>query len=375
MSSTPFISVLINNYNYARFTAQCIESVLAQTYTNFELIIVDDGSSDNSYEIISSFKDDRIKTIFKENGGQASAFNAGYTASSGEIICFLDSDDWWMPNKLETIVKWHSFTKGEYGLMQHNVDVWDNGSTYPYFSAMYSGNCFQHTINTGQLGIFVGTSGLSFKREILEKVMPVPNEFRISADAYLTRTTFTFNKVISIPESLAYYRKHNNAVLGNNSYSHSSFNNNILFPALNKFYEKNNIIFRFDGNQVSKRSEFSEITIRQYLNHKFNKITNKYHRVALFGAGLHTVWLQEFLSSNTNAIVAVLDDNPDNKSKFWELSTQKASEWNIDDADAIILSSDRKQEKMRKRCIELFGNSIPLIDLYDEIPEDPYKKS
>ncbi len=92
MSPNPKLSILINNYNYGRFLGEAIDSALAQTYRNIEIIVVDDGSTDNSCEIIAGYGD-RIIPILKENGGQASAFNAGFAISTGEWIALLDSDD------------------------------------------------------------------------------------------------------------------------------------------------------------------------------------------------------------------------------------------------------------------------------------------
>ena len=88
----PLVSVIINNYNYGRFVADAIDSALTQTYSNCEVIVVDDGSQDNSREVIARFGD-RVRTVLKSNGGQSSAFNAGFAESSGGVICFLDSDD------------------------------------------------------------------------------------------------------------------------------------------------------------------------------------------------------------------------------------------------------------------------------------------
>lgn len=375
MVKKPFISVLINNYNYGRFIAQCVESVLNQTYGNFELIIVDDGSKDDSVSVIDSFSDPRIIKIFKKNGGQASAFNAGFEASRGEIITFLDSDDWWMPHKLETIVKWDKFLEGNYGVMQHMTTVWEDGKTYPYYHAMYSGDCFSLTTSTGALGFFVGTSGLSFRREILGKVMPVPQQFRISADAYLTRTCWLYGRVISIPESLSWYRKHGNAVFGNPSYRHNEFNQNILFPALDSFNEKAGESFRFTGKFLSDRNIHARELHRRVLENRLNEITEKYPRIAFFGAGQYTEWLSGFMPDyKKEHIAAVLDDYPDKTKNFWGLTPVKASEWDTTQADAIILSSDCKQEMMRKRCRELFGDALPLIDLYEGLPAGPFPK-
>ncbi len=77
-TSKPLVSILINNYNYGRFLSKAIDSALNQEYQNIEVIVVDDGSTDDSRKIIESYGE-RIKPVLKENGGQASAFNAGFS--------------------------------------------------------------------------------------------------------------------------------------------------------------------------------------------------------------------------------------------------------------------------------------------------------
>ncbi len=91
LQDRPKVSVLISNYNYVEYVAEAIDSVLEQTYQNFELIIADDGSTDNSIAVISDYclRDSRISLIAKENGGQASGLNAAFAASTGELICFF----------------------------------------------------------------------------------------------------------------------------------------------------------------------------------------------------------------------------------------------------------------------------------------------
>ena len=86
------VTILINNYNYARFLPAAIDSALSQTYHPLEVVVVDDGSTDESLDIIRDYGD-RVRPVFKSNGGQASAFNAGFAASRGEVICLLDADD------------------------------------------------------------------------------------------------------------------------------------------------------------------------------------------------------------------------------------------------------------------------------------------
>ena len=93
-------SIIITSYNYARFLAAAIESALAQTYPETEVIVVDDGSTDESRQVIARYGD-RVMPVLKGNGGQTSAFNAGFAASRGRIICFLDSDDLLLPGALD----------------------------------------------------------------------------------------------------------------------------------------------------------------------------------------------------------------------------------------------------------------------------------
>jgi glycosyltransferase involved in cell wall biosynthesis len=94
------VSVIIPCYNAARFLAQAIESVLSQTFRSFEILVIDDGSTDDTAKIITSYGD-RIRYCHQENRGTASARNLGITMAQGVFVAFLDADDIWLPNKLE----------------------------------------------------------------------------------------------------------------------------------------------------------------------------------------------------------------------------------------------------------------------------------
>src|SRR6188768_2225570 len=97
MPQPPLVSIVIDNYNYARFLRAAVDSALAQAYPRVEVVVVDDGSTDDSREVIARYGD-RISAVFKPNGGQASAFNAGFAASHGDLVLFLDSDDVLLPS-------------------------------------------------------------------------------------------------------------------------------------------------------------------------------------------------------------------------------------------------------------------------------------
>lgn len=98
------ISTIIPTYNASRYICQCIDSVLNQTYSQHEIIVVDDGSTDNTYELLQGYSK-VIKYIYQENSGPSSARNRGIEVSTGDWLAFVDSDDVWMPDKLEKQVK------------------------------------------------------------------------------------------------------------------------------------------------------------------------------------------------------------------------------------------------------------------------------
>ena len=107
-----FFTIIIPTYNRANFLPNTINSVIKQTYSNWELIIIDDGSTDHTKQVVASFQDERIKYIYQENAERSAARNNGIKNATGEWVCFLDSDDYYLPNHLE---EFHLFIKN------HNI--------------------------------------------------------------------------------------------------------------------------------------------------------------------------------------------------------------------------------------------------------------
>jgi glycosyltransferase involved in cell wall biosynthesis len=127
------VSIVIDNYNYARFLRQAIDSALAQAYRPLEVVVVDDGSTDDSAEIMRSYGD-KICAVFKENGGQGSAFNAGFARSTGEIVALLDADDYLKPGAIEQLAAaYPSFALGKMrGVAWENGPAWQGRPGQPY---------------------------------------------------------------------------------------------------------------------------------------------------------------------------------------------------------------------------------------------------
>ena len=104
--SSPLVSIIVAAYNVAQYLHKCVDSILCQTYSNIELILVDDGSTDDCGKICDNYAriDSRVKVIHKNNGGQSTARNAGLDIAAGDYIGFVDADDWIEPNMYETLL-------------------------------------------------------------------------------------------------------------------------------------------------------------------------------------------------------------------------------------------------------------------------------
>lgn len=123
IKNSPTVSVIIPTYDRAHLIGRAVQSVLNQSYGDFEIIVVDDGSSDNIEEVVKSFKDERIKYIKHEkNKGAPTARNTGIKAAKGEYIAFQDSDDEWLPGKLERQMKAFEYAPPEVGVVY--TDMW-----------------------------------------------------------------------------------------------------------------------------------------------------------------------------------------------------------------------------------------------------------
>ena len=124
----PFVSVLIDTFNHERFIEQAVVSVLEQDFprADREIIVVDDGSTDGTPQILRKFEP-QLRVIRKENGGQASAFNTGIPECRGEIIVFLDGDDWWAKGKLACVTE-SLVREKEVGAVGHGItEVYQDG--------------------------------------------------------------------------------------------------------------------------------------------------------------------------------------------------------------------------------------------------------
>lgn len=211
MNDTPQISAIINNYNYGQFLGTAINSALAQRGVTAEVIVVDDGSTDDSEAVMRSYGD-RIRPVFQENGGQAQAINTGVSLAKAPLLAFLDADDWWQPGKLAAVVQ--AFEKSpKAGLVYHRLQpVYSDGrfafSAIP--RSLCEGDLAPRLSRSGGLWPFPMTSSLGVRRTVWDLAGDIPETLRISADAWIAGVLPFIAPVVALPEALGRYRIHNN---------------------------------------------------------------------------------------------------------------------------------------------------------------------
>lgn len=216
---SPGFSVIVPLYNKAPYVRKALESVMAQTFTDFELIVVDDGSTDNSAaiceEYISTIKRsvtinqstiENIRIISQPNAGVAAARNNGVVASNGQFLCFLDADDWWEPNFLEEMDKLIK----EYpdaGLYATNYVYYKPGKTHVALKLERGYMNYPEAYLHGEMAVWTGATCMP--RKVFDEMGGFPVGIKLGEDFLLWAKTALSYKVAFCEMALAYY---NNSV-------------------------------------------------------------------------------------------------------------------------------------------------------------------
>ncbi|MBI4424053.1 MAG: glycosyltransferase [Elusimicrobia bacterium] len=210
----PLVSVVIDNYNYGRFLAACLDSVLAQDYPadRLEVIVVDDGSTDDSRAVLARYAP-RVKAVHQANGGQAAAFNRGIRESRGELVCLLDSDDAWAPSKVSKVAAAFE-AHPEAGAVQHYLQETDAALT----SVAHDLPAWPPLLTLEQYldgsAVLSAATGLAYRRRFLDLLLPIPAELLVYSDDFLTIGTLFYAPVVNLSERLGFHRVH-----GGNQYA------------------------------------------------------------------------------------------------------------------------------------------------------------
>jgi glycosyltransferase involved in cell wall biosynthesis len=218
----PVVDIVIDNHNYARFLGRAIDSALAQTHPEVRVIVVDDGSTDDSRAVIARYGA-RVTAVLKPNGGQGSAINAGFAHGAGDVVIFLDSDDELLPQAAARAAAAFA-ADPSLVVVQYRMEVIDEhgrptGEIQPGRGAQEPAGDLRavHVRYPFDLA-WGGMSCRAFARRALAEILPMPEpDFVTLADVYLRCLVPLYGPVHSLPHVLARYRRH-----GANSYARTT---------------------------------------------------------------------------------------------------------------------------------------------------------
>jgi glycosyltransferase involved in cell wall biosynthesis len=207
--AAPQVTVLIDTFNYGHFIEQAIDSILSQEFPldRVEILVVDDGSTDDTAQRVRKYGS-RVQYLYKENGGQGSAFNLGFRHATGDFVALLDADDYFLPNKLRRVVE-DSQSHQEAGMIYHSfLELDSNSGDFRETKIVpISGFVLDDKSKLLSYRIYP-TSSMVFKRQALGRILPMPETIRIQADTYVSLIAPLLTPVCAIEEPLSVYRVH-----------------------------------------------------------------------------------------------------------------------------------------------------------------------
>lgn len=217
MSGFPRTSILVNNYNNGPYLRHCLDSVLNQSVPAHEVIVYDDGSTDESVEILRSYGD-RITLIERPHGSgtpqqnQAAAIDAAFRASTGDLIFLLDADDAFLPGKIAAYVS--AFLDTPTAVMiqapLEKIDRSGRRLGIEFEPARHQENYLGHIYSEHELNVYYPTSALAFSRTFLEQHLPIDfsDGFPLWPDARLALIAPLYGRVVALPRPYSQWRRH-----------------------------------------------------------------------------------------------------------------------------------------------------------------------
>lgn len=209
---TPLLSVLVDTYNHESYIEQAVSSAIEQDFpaSDYEIVVVDDGSTDGTAEIVRKFAP-RVRLLRKKNGGQASAFNAAIPELRGELVAFLDGDDWFAPGKLRAVMR--AFEQhpeaaavghGRYDFDEETQRATPSDPPHSKFMHLANPEAARAAMRDWEV-VLMGS--LSARKSMLDRITPIPEFLTFCADAPISWGCVSGGLVV-LPEPLFYYRHH-----------------------------------------------------------------------------------------------------------------------------------------------------------------------
>lgn len=216
LPSQPRVSIVITSYNYARFLGECLEACLGQSRPPDEIVVVDDGSTDNTWDLLSDYmaRHPQVRGIRRVNGGMCASTNTGIAAATGDVVLLLDADDLPAKNRVEGVLAaLQRPVDGRVAGWAHHPlrrfsETHDDLGLTPHYHAAPAGWLGPQVLARSQSPVATMTSGLAFRRELLEAIGPIADDRSLAQDMQYWVAAALLSPVAWIAEPLGRYRAH-----------------------------------------------------------------------------------------------------------------------------------------------------------------------
>lgn len=273
MDTNEKVSVIIPVYNDEKYLKQCVESVLTQTYTNLEIILVDDGSTDHTPEICEEYREkyDQIRVLHKKNGGVGSSRNAGLALATGEYILFIDNDDWLEKHHIEELYKLAKENNADIAAGNFNIfyedtstfSYWLNDDTYfkkvysikEWFSLQYRNDFYNMSV------VFTVPWDKLYKRSLFKNIV-YPEDAPVEDDLTTWKVYLLANKIAYENKAIYTHRKIKSSVT-------ASVSETDVFPL--RSIEERIAILRLIGFDTSREEAAYRYRLTLWKKHALDK--------------------------------------------------------------------------------------------------------
>ena len=265
----PQVSIIIPAYNRNDFLTQAVQSVLSQTVTELEVLVVDDGSTDDSRRVIENIHDERLRYFYKQNGGVSSARNFGLARATGEYVCFLDSDDFWSSSYLEIMLQKMVENPDYEAAYCMRTLLFPDGREVPSYQKEYcmSGRLTENLFKKS----FIQTSTLCFKRTVLQGLF-FDESLSNAEDADMWLKVSMRTKFLFVPDIQITYREG----FGNSSHQEFSSKQCNRIRVLERFY------FRLGGDKYIPKKTATNKLGRAYRSVAKKSCQDRYRRASIY---------------------------------------------------------------------------------------------
>jgi len=206
---SPLVTIIITTYNHANYLSKSIQSVINQSYSNFEIIIIDDGSTDNTKQVISNFPN--IIYFYQTNSGLSSARNSGINLAKGKYIIFLDADDWLFPKAIETNLKYHQNNTSLAFVSGNHFKFFINDNSIVTYKVVVESDHYLHFLKSNYVGMH---ATVMYNQEIL-KEYTFDQTLRTCEDYDMYLKISKKHLVLHHSEFIAAYRLHSSNMSAN----------------------------------------------------------------------------------------------------------------------------------------------------------------